>query len=199
MHGLTGAAGWERAMEGTLRAFIEAREKGLVRYLGVTGHGLKAPGMHRQSLERFDFDSVMLAYNYSLMQNPRYASEFNALVDLCQTKQVAFQTFKSVSRCKWEDRPKTHNTYFYQPLEEQVAIDKSVHWALGLPDSFVITAGDMQILPKMLTAASRFKKRPAQSEMSALDRTQSDFRQLNPPAQQCEICSHYNCQYIQHQ
>ncbi len=168
MHGLTGAAGWERAMEGTLQAFIEARDQGLVRFLGVTGHGVKAPVMHKQSLEHFDFDSVMLAHNFSLMQNPRYAAEFMELAELCQDRQVGLQTIKSISRRKWGDQPKTHNTYFYQPIEDQGAIDKAVHWALGLPESFVITAGDMQILPKMLDAASRYETRPTDAEMNAL-------------------------------
>jgi aryl-alcohol dehydrogenase-like predicted oxidoreductase len=170
MHGLTGPAGWERAMGpgGTLEAFIEARDKGLVRFLGVTGHGSKVPGMHKRSLERFDFDTVLLPYNYWMMQNPRYAASFGELVELCRKRNVAVQTIKSVARRPWASSPKTYNTYFYEPLETQDAIDKSVQWALGLPDSFQITAGDMQLLPKMLDAASRFEKQPSDAEMSAI-------------------------------
>jgi predicted aldo/keto reductase-like oxidoreductase len=170
MHGLTGPAGWERAMGpgGTLEAFIEARDKGLVRFLGVTGHGLKAPAMHIRSLERFDFDTVLVPYNYSLMQNPRYAADLGALVTLCREHNVAIQTIKSIARRPWDDRPKTYNTYFYEPLDTQEAIDKAVHWVLGYPDTFLITAGDMKILPKMLEAANRFEKRPSDTEMSAI-------------------------------
>ena len=169
MHGLTGPAGWERAMGpgGTLEAFLEARDKGLARFLGVTGHGIKTAAMHLRSLERFDFDTVMLPYNYSLMQNPRYAAAFETLVTLCRKRQVAVQTIKSIARRPWKDRPKTYNTYFYEPLETQEAIDKSVHWVLGYPDIFLITAGDMQLLPKILDAANRFEARPSDSEMSA--------------------------------
>jgi aryl-alcohol dehydrogenase-like predicted oxidoreductase len=169
MHGLTSPAGWEKAMGpgGTLEAFIEAREKGLVRFLGVTGHGLKAPTMHIRSLERFDFDSVLMPYNYSLMQNPRYAADFEALVTLCHERHVAVQTIKSIARRPWEDRPKTHNTYFYEPLETQDAIDKAVHWVLGYPDIFLITAGDMKLLPMVLEAANRFEARPSDAEMTA--------------------------------
>lgn len=169
MHGLTSPAGWERAMGpgGTLEAFVEARDRGLVRFLGVTGHGLRAPAMHIRSLERFDFDTVLVPYNYSLMQNPRYATDFEALVTLCRERQVAVQTIKSIARRPWGSRPKTYNTYFYEPLETQDAIDKSVQWALGLPDSFLITAGDMQLLPKILDAANRFKARPSDAEMVA--------------------------------
>jgi aryl-alcohol dehydrogenase-like predicted oxidoreductase len=169
MHGLTGPAGWERAMGpgGTLEAFLEARDKGLVRFLGVTGHGTKSAAMHLRSLERFDFDSVLLPYNYSLMQNTRYASDFEALMAMCRERNVAVQTIKSIARRSWKDRPKTYNTYFYEPLETQDAIDKAVHWVLGYPNIFQITAGDMQVLPKILDAAGRFEKRPSDSEMDA--------------------------------
>lgn len=170
MHGLTNPVGWEKAMGpgGALEAFIEARDKGLVRFLGVTGHGSKVPAMHKRSLERFDFDTVLLPYSYWLMQNPRYAADFNELVGLCRTRNVAVQTIKSIARRPWEKRPKTYNTYFYEPLEKQDAIEKSVGWALDLSDSFVITAGDMRLLPKMLEAANRFEKRPSDAEMNAI-------------------------------
>jgi aryl-alcohol dehydrogenase-like predicted oxidoreductase len=169
MHGLTSPAGWERAMGpgGTLEAFVEARDKGLARFLGVTGHGLKAPAMHTRSLERFDFDAVMVPYNYSLMQNPRYAADLEALVALCRERDVAVQAIKSVARRPWAGRTKTYHTYFYEPLDTQEAIDRAVHWVLGHPDLFVITAGDMQVLPKMLDAAHRFEARPTDAEMAA--------------------------------
>jgi len=170
MHGLTSPAGWERAMGpgGTLEAFVEARDNGLVRFLGVTGHGLKAPAMHIRSLEHFHFDTVLVPYNYSLMQNPRYAADFEALVSLCCERNVAVQTIKSIARRPWEGRPKTYNTYFYEPLDAQDAVDRAVHWVLGYPDIFLITAGDMQLLPKMLDAAHRFEARPSDAEMAAV-------------------------------
>jgi aryl-alcohol dehydrogenase-like predicted oxidoreductase len=169
MHGLTGPAGWERAMGpgGTLEAFVEARDQGLVRFLGVTGHGLKAPAMHLRSLERFDFDTVLAPYNYSLMQNARYAADMEALITVCRERRVAVQTIKSIARRPWEGRPKTYHTYFYEPLDNQEAIDRAVHWVLGTPDLFLITAGEMRVLPKMLDAASRFEARPPAAEMAA--------------------------------
>ena len=103
MHGLTNPQGWEKAMgpDGALEALVEARDNGLVRFLGVTGHGLKVPAMHLRSLERFDFDSVLLPYNHSLMLNPRYAADFEALVARCRERQVAVQTIKSIARRPW--------------------------------------------------------------------------------------------------
>ena len=170
MHGLTNPVGWEKAMgqEGTLKAFVEARDQGLVRFLGVTGHGSKVPKVHLQSLERFDFDSVLLPYNYLQMQNPKYATNFSELVKLCQERNVAVQTIKSVARRPWEGRLRNYHTYFYEPLEIQDAIDKAVHWSFDLADSFLITAGDMKILPKMLDAVKRFEKRPTDTEMDTI-------------------------------
>ncbi len=169
MHGLTNPVGWDKAMGpgGTLEAFIEARDQGLVRFLGVTGHGYKVPTVHLRSLERFDFDTVLLPYNYLFMQNSRYVTAFNELIELCNQRNVAVQTIKSIARRPWEG-PRNFNTYFYEPLETQMAIDKSVHWSLGLSESFLITAGDMQLLPKMLDAAKRFDKRPSETEMKAI-------------------------------
>ncbi|MCK4949170.1 MAG: aldo/keto reductase [Thermoplasmata archaeon] len=170
MHGLTNPAGWEKAMgpEGTLEASIEARDEGWVRFLGVTGHGSKVPAMHRQSLERFDFDTVQLPYNYMMMQNPRYAADFNELIEMCRSRNVVVQTIKSIARWPCRGGSKTYNTCFYEPLETQDAIDKSVHWSLGFQDSFLITTGDMQLLPKVLDAANRFEARPSEADMVAL-------------------------------
>lgn len=124
--------------------------------------------MHKPSLERFDFDTVMLPYNYSLMQDPQYATDFNELVSLCREYNVAVQTMKCLARWPCRGRSQTYNTYFYEPLESQDAIDKAVHWSLGFTDSFLVTVGDMQLLPKMLDAANRFKIRPSDTEMQTM-------------------------------
>jgi len=170
MHGLTNPVGWETAMGsgGVLEAFIEARDEGLVRFLGVTGHGSKAPVMHKRSLEHFDFDTVLLPYNYWLMQKSRYADDFSELLEVCQEREVGVQTIKSLARRPWEERPKTYNTYFYEPLDTQNAIEKSVSWVLDNREIFLITAGDMQLLPKILAAAKRVKNCPSDREMNAM-------------------------------
>jgi predicted aldo/keto reductase-like oxidoreductase len=170
LHGLTNPQGWEKVMgpEGALEAFVKARDKGLVRFLGVTGHGNEVPAMHKRSLERFDFDTVMLPYNYLLMQNPHYAANFNELIEVCRERNVAVQTIMSIARRPWGLRPMTYNTYFYEPLDTQDAIDKSVHWSLGFQNNFLITVGDVQLLPKVLDAANRFEKQPSDKEMRAM-------------------------------
>jgi aryl-alcohol dehydrogenase-like predicted oxidoreductase len=166
LHHLVDPEEWEVAMGpgGALEAAIEAREQGLVRFIGVTGHGVTAPEMHRRSLERFDFDSVLLPYNYMMMQNPRYAADFRALMALCQKRNVAVQTIKSIARGPWGTKTRTRATW-YEPLEDESAIGKAVRWVLGRPGIFLNTAADIWLLPKVLDAASRFQTPPSDEEM----------------------------------
>src|SRR6478672_9128565 len=169
LHNLVDVIEWETALgaDGALEAAIEAREEGLVRFIGVTGHGLSVPEMHRRSLERFPFDSVLAPYNFVQMQDARYAETFEALAAVCAERNVALQTIKSLARRRWDGREHTAATW-YEPLREQADIDLAVHWVLGRPDAFLLTTGDVEILPRLLDAAERFERRPSDAEMAAL-------------------------------
>jgi len=168
-HALAHPDEWDTVMEpgGALEAAVEAREKGLVRFIGVTGHGWMVAAMHKRSLRRFDFNSVLMPYNYVMHQNERYRSEFEEAVRICRERRAAVQTIKSIARGPWGTTPPNRNTW-YQPLEDQKDIDQAVHWVLGRGDVFLNTVGDVELLPKVLDAASRFKKRPSQEEMEDL-------------------------------
>jgi aryl-alcohol dehydrogenase-like predicted oxidoreductase len=168
LHYLVDPEQWETAMGpgGALEAVIEAREQGLARYVGVTGHDVVVPAMHLRSLKRYDFDSVLLPYSYVMMQNPQYAADFEALMQLCEERNVAVQTIKSLVRRPWGEREQNRNTW-YEPLEEQSAVDRAVHWVLGDPRVFLNTVGDIHVLPKVLDAASRFTERPSEEQMKA--------------------------------
>jgi aryl-alcohol dehydrogenase-like predicted oxidoreductase len=140
LHNLVDVIEWEFALreDGALEAAVEAREEGLVRFIGVTGHGLSIPAMHRRSLARFPFDSVLLPYNFRQMQDERYAGEFEALAATCEDGGVAMQTIK--------------------------AIALAVHWVLGREGVFLNTAGDVNLLPLVLAAAEEFTGEPPSDE-----------------------------------
>src|SRR4051812_4118351 len=169
LHNLVDVIEWDTALsaDGALEAAIEAREEGLVGFIGVTGHGLSVPEVHRRSLERFAFDSVLGPYNWVQMQDERYADRFEALAAVCAEKGVALQTIKSLARRRWDGREATAATW-YEPLREQADIDLAVHWVLGRPQAFLLTTGDVEILPLLLDAAERFERRPSDEEMAAL-------------------------------
>jgi aryl-alcohol dehydrogenase-like predicted oxidoreductase len=152
---------------GALEACIRAKEEGLVRYIGVTGHGTQIAAMHKQSLARYDFDSVLLPFNYPMMQNPQYHADFEELMTICLDRNVAVQTIKSITKAPWGDREQTTLTW-YEPLEDQAAIDKAVWWVLGRPAVYLNTASDPRLLAKVLDAAERFEARPTDADMADL-------------------------------
>ncbi|HET9496161.1 MAG TPA: aldo/keto reductase [Chloroflexia bacterium] len=169
LHNLVDEQEWQTAFGpgGALEAAIEAKQQGLVRGIGVTGHGVEVAAMHRRSLERFDFDSVLLPYNYTMMQNPQYAADFEALLALCRERNVAVQTIKSALHRPWGEREHTATTW-YEPLNRQDAVDAAVWWVLARPGVFLCTVGDIHVLPLVLDAASRFD--PATTQASLEDR-----------------------------
>jgi aryl-alcohol dehydrogenase-like predicted oxidoreductase len=174
MHLLVDPAEWETAMNegGVLEAFIEAREQGLVRFLGVTGHGWTTPQMHLKSLDRFDFDTVLLPYNYFMMQNPDYAGAFGQLLARCKEKNVAFQTIKALAVRPWGPQERGKSTTWYRPLKEQADIDLAVSYVLAQPDIFLNAVADINLLPRVLDAASRQLPPPEEDDLKALAQRQ---------------------------
>jgi aryl-alcohol dehydrogenase-like predicted oxidoreductase len=169
LHNLVDVIEWETALRegGALEAALEARDEGLVQYIGVTGHGISVAEMHLRSLERFPFDSVLLPYSYVQMRDERYASDFETLAAVCAERGVAVQTIKSITLAPWDGREQTAATW-YEPLREQDDIDLAVHWVLGRPGVFLNTVGDVTLLPKVLEAASRYESRPEDGAMDEL-------------------------------
>ena len=169
LHNLADPIEWDTALSpgGVIEAAVEARAEGLVRFIGVTGHGAQIAANHRRSLERFDFDSVLLPYNFVTMQLPYYAENFEALARTCAERNVAVQTIKSIALRPWLGRERTRSTW-YEPLEAQADIDLAVWWVLGRPGVFLNTAGDVGVLPRVLDAAERFEKRPADAELTQM-------------------------------
>ena len=169
LHCLVGEEEWEVAMgpDGALEYLQEAREQGLVKYIGVTGHDVAIARMHQKSLNHFDFDSVLLPYNYLMMQNATYRAGFEEVARRCKQSNCAIQTIKSITRRPYPAQQRSHSTW-YQPLTDQESIDKAVHWVLGNEDVFLNTVGDITLLPKVLDAAQRFTKRTSDDVMQAM-------------------------------
>jgi len=170
LHNLVDEDEWRTAFSagGALEAVVAAKDDGLVRFVGVTGHGLTVAAQHLRSLQEYPFDSVLLPYNFPMSRNSRYIDDFEALVAVCAERGVAVQTIKAITRAPWGDQQPTANTW-YEPLTDQGAIDTAVSWVLGRDAVFLNTVGDIQILPKVIDAAERFTQRPSDEQMRALE------------------------------
>jgi aryl-alcohol dehydrogenase-like predicted oxidoreductase len=179
LHNLVHPGEWETALgaDGALEALVEARAEGLVRFIGVTGHGLTAPWMHARALERFPFDSVLAPYNAVAMQSPQYGADFEALAALCAERTVALQTIKAITAGPWGigPGPRPAGTW-YEPLTDPEDIEIATHWVLGRDGVFLNSVGDLALLPLLLDAAARFDGRPDDATMAEL----IERRQMTP-------------------
>lgn len=170
LHALFHPDEWERALGpgGALEACIEARAEGLVRHIGVTGHGWTVAAMHRRSLERFDFDSILMPWNWFAARHATYAPDFERTARLAAERDVAVQTIKGIARGPWAAGAARDRSTWYQPLEAMDDIRPSVHWLLSRPGVFLCSAGDVNLLPMVLRAAGEEIARPGDATMEAL-------------------------------
>jgi aryl-alcohol dehydrogenase-like predicted oxidoreductase len=168
LHNLVEPDEWEVAHGpgGAVEALSRARDEGLVRFIGVTGHGLRIAGMHLRSLERFDFNSVLLPYNYTVMSDDRYRADMQALLGVCEQRGVAVQTIKSVARRRWPEGA-TQEFSWYEPLADGDALARAVRYVLGRPGLFLNSSSDARLLRPILEAAAVGGPPPTDEEMAA--------------------------------
>ncbi|MBI3781993.1 MAG: aldo/keto reductase [Deltaproteobacteria bacterium] len=168
LHNLVDDEEWRTAMGpgGALEALIEARQQGLVRFIGVTGHGTRVAAMHIRSLAHFACDSVLLPLNYTMLTLPQYAADFERLMTTCRENQVAVQTIKSIARRRWGESTERRFSW-YEPLRDPEAIRRGVHFVLGRPGIFLNTSSDATLLRTTLEAANQAAGVPANAAMEA--------------------------------
>jgi aryl-alcohol dehydrogenase-like predicted oxidoreductase len=168
LHNLVDEKEWATALGagGALEALTEARAQGLVRFIGITGHGSQVAAMHMRSLERFAFDSVLFPYNFTMLGIAQYADDAEALLKVCNQRGIATQTIKSVARRRWQNGADRKFSW-YEPLRDRDAIRRAVHFTLSRAGLFLNTSSDASILRDILDAAGETAQLPARSELEA--------------------------------
>ncbi len=168
LHNLVEPDEWETAHGpgGAVEALVAARDEGLCRFIGVTGHGTRICGMHLRSLERFPYDSVLFPYNHSMVADPAYRADAEALLARCRRDGVAVQTIKSIARRRWPEDPERRFSW-YEPIDDPEALARAVNWVLGEPAVFLNSSSDARLLPATLEAAAALTGRPSEEEMAA--------------------------------
>jgi aryl-alcohol dehydrogenase-like predicted oxidoreductase len=166
LHNLVEEDEWQVAHGpgGAVDALEQARQEGLVRFIGVTGHGLRIARMHLRSLERFDFDTVLFPYNFSLLADDGYRADVEELLAVCDARRVATQTIKSVARRRWTGDVQPRFSW-YEPLPAGPALERAVHYVLSRPQLFLITSSDARLLRPILEAASGSVSLPSDDQL----------------------------------
>jgi aryl-alcohol dehydrogenase-like predicted oxidoreductase len=170
LHALIHPDDWDQALgpDGALEALVEARDQDLIRFIGVTGHGWHVAAMHKRSLDRFAFDSVLMPWNWFCAHHRSYPTEFENTRAICAQRNVAVQTIKAIARGPWAAGANKNRLPWYQPLEEAQDIRTAVHWVLSEPDLFLNSVGDLDLLPHVLKAAAESIVKPDEAAMNSL-------------------------------
>ena len=142
---------------GALEAFVEARQRGLIQFIGITGHGVNAPQIYLEALRRFDFDSVLFPLNFVQMANPEFRKHAEELIATCKTKDVGTMIIKTITKAPWSERQHTANTW-YEPFDKIDEIQRAINFGLSYDVTGLCTAGDTRILPIVLEACKNFTR-----------------------------------------
>jgi predicted aldo/keto reductase-like oxidoreductase len=145
------------AKGGALEALLEAKAEGIVKAIGITGHGHDAPATHLEALKRFPFDTVLTPYNYYLYSMPEYQEAFNRLAEETSRQSVALRVIKAIAKGPWKEEQTRNFATWYEPFSEQKIIDACVHFVLFRQDiTGFASAGDISLFPKIVDAVNRF-------------------------------------------
>lgn len=156
-----------------LDALVKAKERGLTRYLGITGHGLQTPQVFLEAIKRFDFDSVLFPINFVLFAQPDYRMAAEELLTECKRRSIGVMAIKSIARAPWAEKQKTHTTW-YQPFSEPEMVKKAVEFVLSQDITGICTAGDITVLPVILEACQSFTPMAAE-EQALLRRKAAEY------------------------
>ncbi|MFB0515645.1 MAG: aldo/keto reductase [Candidatus Neomarinimicrobiota bacterium] len=148
---------------GALEAVIAARRDGLIRFIGITGHGLAAPQVMSEALRRFDFDAIMFPLNFILYSDPQYRAEAENLLEICNDHGVAVQVIKAVARQSWDDDPLSHPTW-YRPFDNPEIIQRAVIFVLSQDITALATPSDLHLLPLVLEACEHYRPMPNEEQ-----------------------------------
>jgi aryl-alcohol dehydrogenase-like predicted oxidoreductase len=154
---------------GALEACEEALRAGLVRAIGITGHGHQAPATHREALRRYPFATVLTPLNARLYADPRYRADFDALLEEAHRQDVAVRVIKAVARGPWPEGAPHRYATWYEPLDVQAEVDRAVWFALSQPGVVALAGpGDTRLLPLVVDAAERFHGLDDQARQEAM-------------------------------
>jgi len=157
IHAITTQAELDEAFQkgGVIETMLKARDAGIIRFVGITGHGMQSPQLFLQAIERFDFDTVMFPLNYGLMGQEGYRQDALALLEACWERKIGCMIIKSIAQAPWKERPKTHTTW-YEPYHTPASIQEAVNFVLSYDVTGLCMAGDITVLPMLLQACEQF-------------------------------------------
>jgi aryl-alcohol dehydrogenase-like predicted oxidoreductase len=145
---------------GALEAFVEARDAGLVRFLGFSAHTEEAA---LALMDHFDFDTVLFPVNYVTW----YQSNFGpAVLDRAQQKGMGILALKALAKTTRPDGKKEKWTKgWYSPVESYEEAKIAFRWTLSRPVTACVSPSHAELLWWMIDAEKEITPLTAEDEL----------------------------------
>src|SRR5947208_1219415 len=174
LHGVTDIADLDRR-EGAVRALLEARDEGLCKWLGITGHNVTTPVAQLEAVRRYDLDTVMFPIYPRLWADDDYRRDAQALLDEAATRDVGVQVIKAGAARPWAQSADRSATTWYEPQPDAETVERGVRFVLSTPGvTGFCTPGDARLLPWALDAAERFSPMSDDERNAAMSGNRED-------------------------
>ena len=132
---------------GALEAFVEAREQGLVRFLGFSAHTEEAA---LSLMDHYDFDSILFPVNYVTWHQGHFGP---AVLEKAQEKGVGILALKTLAKKPWPDGKKEKWTKpWYAPVDTFEEARAALRWTLSRPVTSCVSPGHAELLWWMIDA-----------------------------------------------
>lgn len=155
--------------DGAIRAIVEAKKQGLVKYVGITSHN---PIIIAKALGRFDFDTVLLPVNCVLKAHLQPENDYGPVLALAKKRSVGVIAMKAIAKGPWPDEKRPYNTW-YQPFETQKEIDEALWFTLSQDVTTATTTSDVRLATMMMDAAERFEPMNDEEQLAVVSRVTS--------------------------
>lgn len=160
---------------GAMEAILEAKDEGLVRYIGITSH---KPQTIIKALNMFDFDTVLFPLNYVLRRHRCPENDYEPVLKLAKEREIGTTVMKAFAKQPWQTEEHTYHTW-YEPFDTQSEIDKCLWFALSQDVTTIASAGDVRLIPRIISAAERYRKL-TRTEQEQLIESASNLKPLFP-------------------
>jgi aryl-alcohol dehydrogenase-like predicted oxidoreductase len=181
-HAVTTLAELDRR-SAALERILALRDAGRTRFAGITGHDMEVPVAHLEALRRFDLDTVMFPVYPALWSRPEYREPAQELLALCAERDLGVMVIKAAAHRPWADRRPLSDAVegsdatagrwassWYEPVASNDELDRGIHFALSTPGVHAFcTPGDMELLPRVLASAERYRPQDEDERRAAVD------------------------------
>jgi len=177
LHGLDDPKELELVLseEGAMKSILEAKENGLLKYVGITSHN---PENIMRALKKFDFDTVLLPINYVLKAHPEPKTDYEPVLSIAKKRNLGVIAMKSVAKGPWTCEERGYRCW-YQPFDTQKEVDEALHFTLSQYVTTAASCSDIRIAKMVIDAAERFTPMN-EEEQNILLKKAADYKPLFP-------------------